>query len=123
MPENTNTNVWGESPLPEEHDEELLRLAHRLDVYRDPEQLCLAKTPSLCVFLAFQPRLESGSKRLLTVKISGFLFSLSGGWSFGEAQAYYVGPERFGQFVIPGSSSFPIFGDGLFGMRLRLHKL
>ena len=42
MPENTKTNVWSESPLPEEHDEELLRLAHRLDVYRDPEQLMRA---------------------------------------------------------------------------------
>jgi formate hydrogenlyase transcriptional activator len=42
MPENTNTNVWGESPLTKEHDEELLRLAHRLDVYRDPEQLMRA---------------------------------------------------------------------------------
>jgi formate hydrogenlyase transcriptional activator len=42
MPENTNTNVWSESPLPEEHDQKLVRLAHRLDVYRDPEQLMRA---------------------------------------------------------------------------------
>jgi formate hydrogenlyase transcriptional activator len=28
-----------DQPLPEGHDEELLRLAHRLEIYRDPEQL------------------------------------------------------------------------------------
>src|SRR5258708_6826868 len=42
MPQNTNTNVRSESPFPEEHDEKLLRLAHSLDVYSDPEQLMRA---------------------------------------------------------------------------------
>jgi hypothetical protein len=52
MPENTKTNVWRESPLPEEHDEKLLRLAHRLDVYRDPEQLMRALPAELFDFLS-----------------------------------------------------------------------
>jgi formate hydrogenlyase transcriptional activator len=42
MPENTKINVCSQSPLPEDHDEKLLRFAHRLDVYRDPEQLMRA---------------------------------------------------------------------------------
>jgi formate hydrogenlyase transcriptional activator len=42
MPENKNRNGWSESPLQGEHEEKLLRLAHRLDVYRDPEQLMRA---------------------------------------------------------------------------------
>jgi formate hydrogenlyase transcriptional activator len=39
MRESQNPIRLNDRPLPEEHDEELLRLAHRLDVYRDPEQL------------------------------------------------------------------------------------
>src|ERR1700684_1227374 len=40
--ENQNPIRLNHRPLPEGHDEELLRLAHRLDVYRDPEQLMRA---------------------------------------------------------------------------------
>ena len=39
MPENQNHFRLTNRPLPEAHDEELLRLARRLEVYRDPEQL------------------------------------------------------------------------------------
>ena len=39
MRENQNSIRLNDRPLPEGHDEELLRLAHRLEVYRDPEQL------------------------------------------------------------------------------------
>jgi len=39
MPESKTPTRLNDSSLLEEHDEELLRLAHRLDVYRDPEQL------------------------------------------------------------------------------------
>jgi formate hydrogenlyase transcriptional activator len=42
MPEVTNTARSNERPLPEDYDETLLRLTHRLDVYRDPEQLMRA---------------------------------------------------------------------------------
>src|SRR5258707_1302964 len=52
MPKNTKTNVWNESPIPEEHDEKLLRLAHRLDVYRDPEQLMRALPAELFDFFS-----------------------------------------------------------------------
>jgi len=39
MPEGKNTTRWNDRPLLEEYGEELLRLTHRLDVHRDPEQL------------------------------------------------------------------------------------
>jgi formate hydrogenlyase transcriptional activator len=39
MRESHNPIRLNDQPLPEGHDEELLRLAHRLEVYRDPEQL------------------------------------------------------------------------------------
>ena len=39
MRENQNPIRLNDRPLPEEHDEDLLRLSHRLDLYRDPEQL------------------------------------------------------------------------------------
>jgi hypothetical protein len=42
MQENQNPIRLNDRPLPEGHDDELLRLAHRLDVYRDPEQLMRA---------------------------------------------------------------------------------
>src|SRR3984957_2172483 len=42
MPEVTNTACSNERPLPEDYDQTLLRLTHRLDVYRDPEQLMRA---------------------------------------------------------------------------------
>jgi formate hydrogenlyase transcriptional activator len=42
MPEGKNATRWNDRPLPEGHDEGLLRLARRLDVYRDPEQLMRA---------------------------------------------------------------------------------
>jgi formate hydrogenlyase transcriptional activator len=42
MRESQNPIRLNDRPLPEGHDEELLRLAHRLDVYRDPEQLMRA---------------------------------------------------------------------------------
>jgi len=42
MRESQNPIRLNDPPLPEGHDEELLRLAHRLDVYRDPEQLMRA---------------------------------------------------------------------------------
>ena len=48
--------------------------------------LCLAKIPSACVFIAFQLARVGRSRRLLTVKISRRLFNFSAGWSFGEAQ-------------------------------------
>ena len=51
MPENTKINVCSQSPLPEDHDEKLLRFAHRLDVYRDPEQLMRALPAELFEFL------------------------------------------------------------------------
>jgi len=68
MPENLNTTVRSESPLPEENDERLLRLAHRLDVYRDPEQLMSALPVELfdlfsgnSLLLTFSRELESTS--------------------------------------------------------------
>jgi formate hydrogenlyase transcriptional activator len=42
MRESQNPIRLNDRPLPEGHDEELLRLAHRLDAYRDPEQLMRA---------------------------------------------------------------------------------
>ena len=39
MRENQNSIRLNDRPLPEGHDEELLRLSHRLEVYDDPEQL------------------------------------------------------------------------------------
>jgi formate hydrogenlyase transcriptional activator len=39
MRENQNPIRLNDRRLPEGHDEELLRLAHRLEIYRDPEQL------------------------------------------------------------------------------------
>jgi formate hydrogenlyase transcriptional activator len=42
MPESQNHFRLMNSPLTEEHDEELLRLVQRLEVYRDPEQLMCA---------------------------------------------------------------------------------
>jgi len=42
MRESQNPIRLNDRPLPEGHDEELLRLAHRLEVYRDPEQLMRA---------------------------------------------------------------------------------
>src|ERR1700679_128475 len=39
MRESQNPIRLNDRPLPEGHDEELLRLAHRLEIYRDPEQL------------------------------------------------------------------------------------
>ena len=39
MRENQNPIRLNDRPLPEGHDEELLCLAHRLEIYRDPEQL------------------------------------------------------------------------------------
>jgi formate hydrogenlyase transcriptional activator len=51
MPDNTKINVCSQSPLPEDHDEKLLRFAHRLDVYRDPEQLMRALPAELFDFL------------------------------------------------------------------------
>ena len=42
MRESQNPIRLNDRPLPEGHDDELLRLAHRLDVYRDPEQLMRA---------------------------------------------------------------------------------
>jgi formate hydrogenlyase transcriptional activator len=42
MPENHNHFRVTNRTLPEAHDEELLRLARRLEVYRDPEQLMCA---------------------------------------------------------------------------------
>jgi formate hydrogenlyase transcriptional activator len=51
MPENTKINVCSQSPLQEDHDEKLLRFAHRLDVYRDPEQLMRALPAELFDFL------------------------------------------------------------------------
>jgi formate hydrogenlyase transcriptional activator len=42
MPESQHPTRLKDRHLPEGHDEELLRLAHRLDVYRDPEQLMRA---------------------------------------------------------------------------------
>jgi formate hydrogenlyase transcriptional activator len=42
MPESKKPTCWNDSPLPEEHDKDLLRLAHRLNVYRDPGQLMRA---------------------------------------------------------------------------------
>ena len=42
MPDNQNHFRLTNRPLPEGHDEELLRLARRLEVYRDPEQLMCA---------------------------------------------------------------------------------
>jgi formate hydrogenlyase transcriptional activator len=42
MPENQNHFRVTNRPLPELHDEELLRLVRRLDVYRDPEQFMCA---------------------------------------------------------------------------------
>ena len=42
MRENQNPIRLNDRPLPEGHDEELLRLAQRLEVYRDPEQLMCA---------------------------------------------------------------------------------
>jgi hypothetical protein len=39
MRESQNPNRLNDRFLPEGHDEELLRLAHRLEIYRDPEQL------------------------------------------------------------------------------------
>src|ERR1019366_2643687 len=51
-------------------------------------QLCLAKIPSACVFIAFQLARVGRSRRLLTVKISRRLSNFSARWSFGEAQLY-----------------------------------
>jgi formate hydrogenlyase transcriptional activator len=42
MPDNQNRFRVTNRPLPEAHDEELLRLARRLEVYRDPEQIMRA---------------------------------------------------------------------------------
>jgi formate hydrogenlyase transcriptional activator len=42
MPNTTDVIPSNDSALSEEHDEQLLRLAHRLDVYRDAEQLLRA---------------------------------------------------------------------------------
>jgi formate hydrogenlyase transcriptional activator len=42
MRENQNSIRLDDRPLPEGHDEELLRLSHRLEVYHDPEQLLQA---------------------------------------------------------------------------------
>jgi GAF domain-containing protein len=42
MPENQNHSRMTNRTLPEAHDEELLRLARRLEVYRDPEQFMCA---------------------------------------------------------------------------------
>jgi formate hydrogenlyase transcriptional activator len=42
MPDNQNRFRVTNRPLPEAHDEELLRLARRLEVYRDPEQFMCA---------------------------------------------------------------------------------
>ena len=42
MRENQNSIRLNDRPLPEGHDEELLRLSHRLEVYDDPEQLMQA---------------------------------------------------------------------------------
>jgi formate hydrogenlyase transcriptional activator len=39
MRENQDSIQLNDRPLPEGHDEELLRLAHRLEIYRDSEQL------------------------------------------------------------------------------------
>jgi hypothetical protein len=50
MRENQNPIRLNDRPLPEGHDEELLRLAHRLDVYRDPEQLMHAFQQSYSIY-------------------------------------------------------------------------
>jgi hypothetical protein len=42
MRENQNSIRLNDRPLLEGHDEELLRLSHRLEVYDDPEQLMKA---------------------------------------------------------------------------------
>src|SRR5580693_8708225 len=42
MRENQNSIRLNDRPLPKGHDEELLRLWHRLEVYDDPEQLMQA---------------------------------------------------------------------------------
>jgi len=47
MRESQNPIRLSDRPLPEGHDEELLRLAHRLDAYRDPEQLMRAMPAEL----------------------------------------------------------------------------
>jgi formate hydrogenlyase transcriptional activator len=72
MPERKNPTLSNDSSLPEEHDEDLLRLAHRLDVYRDPEQLVQALPAELfelfggnSLVLAFSS--ESGSTSWLAV--------------------------------------------------------
>ena len=56
------------------------------DVIQCGADLCFAKIPSACVFIAFQLARVGRSRRLLTVKISRRLFNFSAGWSFGEAQ-------------------------------------
>src|ERR1035441_10046900 len=56
------------------------------DVIQCGADLCFAKIPSACVFIAFQLARIGQSRRLLTVKISRRLFNFSAGWSFGEAQ-------------------------------------
>jgi formate hydrogenlyase transcriptional activator len=52
MPNSTNVIESNGSALPEEHDDGLLRLAHRLDVYREPEQLLRALPTELRSLLA-----------------------------------------------------------------------
>src|SRR3984957_13633387 len=74
MPEHTQIDVWSGSPLSEEHDEKLLRFAHRLDVYRDPEQLMRA--------------------------LPAELFDLAGGNSL--VLAFFLEPESACWFAIDG---------------------
>jgi formate hydrogenlyase transcriptional activator len=52
MPNTSDVIHSNGSALLGEHDEQLLRLAHRLDVYRDPEQLLRALPTELCGLLA-----------------------------------------------------------------------
>src|ERR1035441_163855 len=68
----------------------------------DNRDLCLAKIPSACVFIAFQLARVGRSRRLLTVKISRRLFNFLAGWSFGEAQLLVPAKPMSQRKVIPG---------------------
>src|ERR1035441_3056309 len=81
---NSARHRWSGGSIPERLALEAAKAA-ALTIFN----LCLAKIPSACVFIAFQLARVGRSRRLLTVKISRRLFNFSAGWSFGEAQLFY----------------------------------
>ena len=83
---NSARHRWSGGSIPERLALEAAKAA-ALTIFN----LCLAKIPSACVFIAFQLARVGRSRRLLTVKISRRLFNFSAGWSFGEAQLHPPG--------------------------------